>query len=256
MEAVHQVGDDRCIEGVGECTSGLPPVAGFVGVSLVDYPGGVASVLFLRGCPFRCPYCYNRALVLPACYHEAPLIPFDDLFAKLEERRGFIDAVVITGGEPTIHPELPRLIDRVRSIGVKVKLDTNGCNPEVLGLLVGDGMVDMVAMDVKAPPVLYPRLTGGVAWERVEPSVHLLLEGKVPYEFRTTLVPGLVERKEVLEIATIIHGAKAYAIQNFRPEGTLDPSLEECYPFQRSELEAIAREVEPLVERVVVRHGA
>ncbi len=256
MEAIQVEGSRVCgMPGAGEGVA-LPPVAGFVGVSLVDYPGGVASVLFLRGCSFRCPYCYNRALVLPECYHQAPLLDAGGVLAKLEERRAFVDAVVVTGGEPTIHPGLPRLLERVKSLGLLVKLDTNGSNPEMLGMLLREGLVDMVAMDVKAPPTLYPRLTGGVEWDVVKPSVQMLLDGAVPYEFRTTLVPGLVEKREVLGIATVIHGARLYAIQNFRPEGTIDPALEGCYPFRRSEMDGIAAEVSPLVEKVIVRYGA
>lgn len=254
MEAVI-VGEEqgRLLSPPNRCN--LPPIAGFVGVSLVDCPGGVASVLFLRGCSFRCPYCYNRALVLPECYEESPLLEPEQIFEKIEERKGFLDAVVVTGGEPTLHPNLPYLLESIKSLGLNVKLDTNGSNPKLLSHLINCGLVDMVAMDVKAPPVLYPELTGGIEWEAVEPSVQLLLQGKVPYEFRTTLVPGLVGSEQVFEIATMIHGAEVYAIQNFRPEGTLDARMEEYYPFECSEMEAIAQKIAPLVKRVVVRCG-
>jgi len=234
----------------------LPPIAGIVGVSLVDYPGKVAAVLFLRGCSFRCPYCYNKALVLPQCYRDTPVLDGEMVLAKVQKRSSFLDAVVVTGGEPTVHPVLPSLLGCLKAMGLAVKLDTNGSNPSMLHFLVGKGLVDMVAMDVKAPPMLYPQVTGGVAWPIVEPSVKFLLESEVSYEFRTTLVPGLVEGKDVLEIAKVIRGAQVYAIQNFRPENTIDSSLEECYPFGRLELETVAQEIAPLVRRVVVRYGA
>ena len=186
--------------------------------SLVDYDGYVACTVFTGGCNFRCPFCHNAALVTGV----AQCAPMDTqaLFDYLAARRGLVDAVCITGGEPTLHPDLPMLVRRIRDAGYRVKLDTNGTNPAMLqGLLQAD-MLDYVAMDIKNSPAKYD-VTAGVAvdMEAIRRSVDLLLACHIDYEFRTTLVARYHTVEDIRQIADYIKGAKRYYLQCFDDKG-------------------------------------
>lgn len=213
--------------------------------SLLDYPGKVAAIVFVGGCNFRCPFCYNHALVLEP--QRLPPIPGAEVLEFLRARRGWLDGVVITGGEPTIHAWLPEFVRRVKDSGYLVKLDTNGSNPGMLEGLVGEGLVDYVALDVKAPlrEEKYRRATGvpGVVG-RVERSIDLIRSSGVEYEFRTTVVPTLHGEEDILEIATRLRGAKRYYLQQFRREGPhLDEGLSRVEPYPREFLESLREKV-------------
>lgn len=228
-------------------------IKGWVRTSLIDYPRHIAAVLFTGGCSFRCPMCHNAHLVLePAA---APDLDEGEVFTFLERRARVLDGVVVTGGEPTLDPGLARFLRRVRALGYEVKLDTNGYHPRVLAALLAEGLPDYVAMDVKAPPGKYALLTGlpQVEVERVEESVSLLREAGLPYELRTTLVPGLLDEEDVVALATWVRGAPRYALQGFRGLHTLHPALEGRAPYPRERLEALARRVAPYFDEVVVR---
>jgi len=212
-------------------------IKGFVETSFSDWPGRVVSVLFLPSCNLRCPFCHNHELVLhPQKY---PDFPWEVILEGLRKRRGWIDGVCLTGGEPTLHPWLPRLIRELKSDRrltltgdpLAVKLDTNGTRPEVLESLLGDGLLDYVAMDLKGPlkPDRYSALTG-VSWgeeqiDRIKASIQILLSGKGDYEFRTTFVPALLDEEEVCEVARRVRGARRYTLQNFNPREALDERL-------------------------------
>ncbi len=202
-------------------------VGAFVPLSLSDHEGHVAAVVFVRGCNFRCPFCHNPDLVLPEREVEGPRLLVADVVERLRDRRGFLDSVAVSGGEPTLQPGLADFLAEVRSLGLRVKLDTNGSRPEVLAELLERRLVDYVAMDLKAPPSRYAEFAGGaVDLSAIEASILALRDDAPDAEFRTTVAPGLAA-EDLLAIAQWIRGAKRYILQPFRvpPEkGLIDPA--------------------------------
>lgn len=224
-------------------------IAGLQKTTLIDYPGKIACVVFLAGCNFRCPWCYSSELVLPLKIVKQPRLSEKDFFDFLRSRRGLLDGVVICGGEPTINKELPQFIEKIKNLGFSIKLDTNGSNPGILKDLVKTGLIDYVAMDIKAflQNPAYKNLLGeGIKMEDIEESVKFLKKGSVDWEFRTTVVPTVHHKEEFLEIAKWIGGPNVkYYLQNFRPEKTLDPEFEKIQPFKTEFLGKIAKEISP-----------
>jgi pyruvate formate lyase activating enzyme len=226
---------------------------GWVRTSLIDYPDHIATVLFTGGCNFRCPMCHNADLVLrPA---EIPTLPEEEVWDFLARREGMVDGVVITGGEPTLQPDLPPFLRRLKDAHLDLKLDTNGYRPGILKTLLRKDLLDYVALDIKAPPKKYPLLTGRADLDvtRIERSIALLKEGDIPYEFRTTVVPGLLDEDDVAEIAQWIAGADQYTLQQFRPVNTIDPTLEKLSPYPTEMLQTMAGRASRWVSRVMVR---
>ena len=175
-------------------------IVGLQRLTLLDFPGRVACTVFLEGCNFRCPFCHNSQLL--GCDAQALMEPAE-LISFLESRRGILDGVCITGGEPTLSQELPDLMRRIKSLGFQVKLDTNGYRPDVLKALVGEGLVDYVAMDVKNGPVRYAETAGMQHFhpERIEESIRFLLSGAVDYELRTTVAEPLHDETAISDMA-------------------------------------------------------
>jgi len=231
---------------------------GLVKQSLVDYPGEIAAVLFTRGCNLRCPFCQNaHLLVRPGSIDKGPSAPLEEIMAFLAERRGFLDAVVITGGEPTLHRELPDFIQEVKGMGYKVKLDTNGSNTAMLEGLLSAGLLDYVAMDIKAPLEYkaYQQACGKLTSEEffsIRSSLRLLLSAAIPVEFRTTVVPCLHRPEDIMEIAQYIKGARLFSLQQFNPSSTLHSGYGEEIPYNKQEMNELADMVAPLVQRVRV----
>ncbi|OQX54991.1 MAG: anaerobic ribonucleoside-triphosphate reductase activating protein [Candidatus Cloacimonas sp. 4484_209] len=193
-------------------------VGGFQKVSLVDYPGYVCSIIFTIGCNFRCAYCYNHSLVLPEEYPEP--IPLEEVWQYLRRRKGRIDAVEFTGGEPTLQKDLIEQISRVKEMGFLVKLDTNGSNPEVVDSCIKKGIVDYIAMDVKAPLEKYREVVGVyVDTGKIKASIDMI-KGFKDYELRTTLYPALTD-EDFLKIFELVKGAKNYFLQVCSLENTL-----------------------------------
>ena len=209
---------------------------GWIRTSLIDFPDHIATVLFTGGCNFRCPMCHNADLVLRPS--QAPAVEPRDVWDFLARRRGMIDGIVLTGGEPTMHPELIPILQQARDRGLRVKLDTNGYLPDVLSELIAGKLVDYVAMDVKAPPEKYAQLAGvpGLDVTRIKASMAALRLSNIAYEFRTTVAPGLLDEEDITRIARWIAGAPTYALQQFRPQGTLDPALENGAPLSHGSL--------------------
>ncbi len=227
---------------------------GWSRTSLIDYPDHIATVLFTGGCTFRCPPCHNADLVLRP--DELPDLPLDEVWAFLARRVGLVNGVVVTGGEPTIQPDLLPFLREVREHGVDVKLDTNGYRPDVLADLVAEGVLDYIALDVKAPPEKYPLLTGRADLDlgRVEQSIAVVRNSGLAHEFRTTIVPGWLDEEDVESIARWISGAEVYVLQQFRPLRTLDPALKvDPYPIDR--LRSMARRAGRWIGEVRVRGG-
>ena len=189
-------------------------IHGLQKMTLLDFPGRVACTVFLGGCDFRCPFCHNYELVDGS----APAVMEDDaLFAFLEKRRGLLDGVAVTGGEPCLRPDLPELLGRIKAMGYAVKLDTNGTHPERLRAIIEEGLADYVAMDVKNSPEKYAQTVGldSVDLAGVRESVELLKRGNVDYEFRTTVVDELHEEKDFEAIGAWLKGARRYFLQPF-----------------------------------------
>lgn len=195
-------------------------IYGLQKMTLLDYPGHVACTVFLNACNFRCPYCHNFELVTGDA---PPVMETADLFAFLTKRRGLLDGVAITGGEPCLHPELPELIRGIRALGFKVKLDTNGCYPAMLRSLLEEKLVDYVAMDIKNSPARYAETVGlkEADLAPVRESVGLLLHSSIDYEFRTTVVDELHAEADFAEIGQWISGAKRYYLQAFTDRDTV-----------------------------------
>jgi len=211
-------------------------------VSLLDYPGKVAMVLFASKCNFRCPFCHNRELVLG---QDITQLLQDEVLQELQQRQGFIDGVVISGGEPTIHNGLAEFIGKIKETGLAVKLDTNGYKPDVLKELFKEKLLDYVAMDIKTSWGKYSKAAGiEVDCERLKESVELIKASGAQYEFRTTCVPGLVDESDIEEISRLTDKGGLFTLQQFRPKGTLDESYAQITPYLPARLQyflALAR---------------
>jgi len=220
--------------------------------SFIDYPGRLAAVVFTQGCNFRCPYCHNPELVEPALF--TPSLTEDEIFDFLEKRRGKLEAVAITGGEPSLHPGLAAFMRRIKDLGYLVKLDTNGTNPRLLEELLTQRLVDYVAMDIKAPLGRYAQVAcRPVDLDAIGASIDMLLAARAMSEFRTTLVRGLLGRADVLEIGRRIVGARLYALQNFKLSKHLGGDCATYTGFTPHELVELKAELEAYVGSVVLR---
>ncbi len=196
-------------------------LGGLQKLTLLDYPGQVACTIFTAGCNLRCPFCHNAGLVTRPV--EAGLQQ-EELLAFLKKRQGLLDGVCITGGEPLLHPDLPGLIQKIKDLGYRVKLDTNGTFPQKLQQILQDGLCDYVAMDIKNAPRRYGETVGmdaGAVLPAVQKSVELLLGGQVDYEFRTTLVAQFHSIEEFYELGPWLQGARHYYLQRFVDSGDL-----------------------------------
>jgi pyruvate formate lyase activating enzyme len=210
--------------------------------TLVDYPGHVAATLFTHGCPLRCPFCHNPELVTGP----EPENFLDELavLSFLDRRKKLLQGVCITGGEPLLHPDLPRLIKRIRSLGLKIKLDTSGIFPGRLERLLEAGYLDYVAVDIKSTPDRYPLLNG--SGDQVLESVAALRRGSVEYELRATAAPGFVDQAYAQWVSEFLLPGERFYFQQYRPGKTLEPRFSDVRPYTPDELEALR---EPLIKK-------
>lgn len=224
------------------------PIKGFLETSFVDWPGKIASVVFLPHCNFRCPYCHNYELVIDP--DQFPTVPFEYIIEKLRYYRGWIDGVCITGGEPTLLPALLALITRIKQEQMLIKLDTNGSHPHVLRNLIQAGLVDYIAMDVKAPldQDSYAHCCGISAdIAKIQESVDLLRENHVPYEFRVTVAPTFLDGEDLARLAHQLKGAQKFTLQHFSPAHTLDHQCRQIAPYPEDHLRMMQQEVNSIV---------
>jgi pyruvate formate lyase activating enzyme len=229
-------------------------IGGLQKLTLIDYPGRLAATDFLSGCNFRCPFCYSSDIVLPERIKSQPEISEKNFFNFLKERKGLLDGVVICGGEPTQNKDLPDFIKQIKKLGFLVKLDTNGSNPKMLEDLIDEKLIDYVAMDIKGPKERYQEFAGAkVDLKKIQESINILKEGKVDCEFRSTIVPNLHRKEDVIEMAKWISDAKKYYLQNFRPEKTIDPSFEKIKPYSEEFLLELQKAIAPFFETCQVR---
>lgn len=222
-------------------------IYGFQSLTLLDYPGCLAATIFTGGCNFRCPFCQNKDLLHP----EEP-IPGEEIFAVLKKRRRMLDGVCVTGGEPTLQPDLAEFLAEVRSLGYRIKLDTNGSRPEVLRQLAEKGLLDYVAMDIKNSPAKYAATCGRLpSFDAVKESVDFLMRGSLDYEFRTTVMPELHTETEMREIGAWIAGAPRYFLQAYREsDGVLSPVFTEP---GKEYMEQMRQAVLPYVPQTQIR---
>jgi len=230
-------------------------ISGLQKTTLLDYPGKVACTVFIGGCNFRCPYCHNASLVLD----DKRMLLQEELMTFLDKRKGILDGVCITGGEPLIHEGIQDLVQMIKEKGFLVKLDTNGSFPEKLITLVEQGLVDYVAMDVKNSFDRYQLATGcdSLKFERIRQSIDYLLEDHVSYEFRTTLVKGLHSVEDIRAIGRMLKGAKRYFIQNYEDSGDIIATrmgkVEGYSSFSEEELFYFKEEIRENVSTVEIR---
>lgn len=229
-------------------------IAGLQKMTLTDFPENVACILFLKGCNFRCPYCHNSELIDYKI--DDNYILKEEVFDFLKKRQGILDGVVISGGEPTVNKDLPKLIKEIRDLGFKIKLDTNGTNPQMLKELLEDGLIDYVAMDIKNVQTKYLE-TAGLSeknvqiLENVQKSIDILKKSNVDHEFRTTIMKNYHNIEDLEEINKLIGKDEKYFIQNFEDsEYVLDHNIE---PFSEKELKEINNKLTKNFQRTSVR---
>lgn len=213
--------------------------------TLIDYPGKIAATVFTVGCNFLCPFCHNPELVDPKEIKGQPIISESEFFEFLKSRQGELDGVCITGGEPTLHKDLPDFLSKIKNLGFAVKLDTNGSHPEILEKLITEKLVDYIAMDIKAPAEKYNEIAGGVGIDKIKKSVELIKNSEIDYEFRTTVVPKFHKKDDFIKIAEWLKGAKKYFLQQFYATKTLDDCLKDERSYSKEELEQFCEAIKP-----------
>lgn len=221
---------------------------GFLKQSLIDYPGKVSSVVFTLGCNLRCKYCHNSSLVLPERIIDLNTIDEEEVLAYLEKNKALLDALVITGGEPTLYiRSLMEFIKKVRDLGLKVKLDTNGTNPELLSDLIAQNMIDFVSMDIKAPLNIekYTLVAGNIVTENmlddIKKSISVIINSGIEHEFRTTVPKSMLTKSDIYDIVNQIQGAGNYTLQKFNPNGDiLDKEIIEQEMFVGNEFNELS----------------
>lgn len=220
--------------------------------SMIDYPGKLSAIVFTQGCNFRCPYCHNPELVDSAKFLDP--IPKETLFTFLKKRVGKLDAVSITGGEPTLHKDLPQLMKNVKKMGFLVKLDTNGSNPEMLSKIIAESAVDYLAMDIKAPLEKYSQITRSqVDTLAIQRSIQLIKKSGVDYEFRSTLVQDMLSKKEVLQMGSLLGNAKRYFLQKFVPSKTLNRDFAEATSFSNQKMDNLQQILQNNFQEFAIR---
>ena len=224
--------------------------------SLIDYPGKLSCVLFLSGCNFNCPYCHNPQL-LNGGFSKTTCLDEKTFYEFLQSHKGFIDGVVISGGEPTIHEEIAVLCKKIKMIGYPIKLDTNGSRPKAIKLIIDEGLVDYIAMDIKTDPLSYPpAIVKNYDPSQTLASIETIMGSGIPYEFRTTCIKPIVDGQSIKNIARTIRGSNLYALQRFRDDNkVLSPAFfaKTGAGHSKKELRKLKAIAEPWVKKCIVR---
>ena len=231
----------------------FPPIRGFIENTLIDWEDQVACEVFLPTCNLRCPFCHAGHLITHS--GELESIPISAVTDCLDRHKGWIDGVVISGGEPTLHDNLPAMIEEFRSHGAMIKLDTNGSRPGVIAELLERGLLDAVSMDVKAPFDERYHKAAGVECDvdAIRRSTEIIMQSKIEYEFRTTVCPTFIALGDLRDIASAIRGAEKYILQQFKPGDCVDPAMNDVAPYPRETLREFAAELRPYVKLCIVR---
>lgn len=225
--------------------------------SLIEWPGKIVVVAYTGGCNFRCPFCQNKDLVLNP--EKLPDISKEEVIEHLKSKRRWLDGLMVTGGEPTLNSALPKFFRKVKEAGFEIGLETNGTNPEMLEDLIEDGLIDYVAVDIKAP-LKWNKYREAIGvddeklFENIRKSIELVQKEEVDYEFRTTVVPELLEEEDLIEIGEEIKGAKRYNLQQYIPENTLDEKYENVKPYSPEKLKEIRDKIKDYFESCRIRN--
>lgn len=220
-------------------------IAGLQKLTLIDYPGKIAATVFTHGCNFRCHFCHNPELIHGM---RNARIPEEEFFSFLEKRKGLLDGVCVTGGEPTLQPELLGFLKKIRSLGFLVKLDSNGTNPDLLERAIKENLVQYIAMDIKHSMKKYHEAVGtSFHPKNIQKSIDLLKKGFIDYEFRTTAVPGIHAEDDFSDIARELSGAKKYFLQEYRESKVYNPEYLKKISKTSLDLEAIKKSIEFLL---------
>jgi len=227
-------------------------IGGIQKLSLIDYPKKLAAVAFTQGCPFRCHFCHNPSLVLPECFNV--LIDEKEFFSFLKTRKGKLDGVVVTGGEPTLHHDLLPFIQNIKLMGFLIKLDTSGIFPDRLEQLIKHQVIDYIAMDIKAPLEKYASVTQRHTPPNIiEKSISLIMNSAIDYEFRTTIVDRLHTQEDIRQILQQIRGAKKYVLQRFRAGNTLSSDYQQAGTLSQESFETLLGIAQQYVKQCIVR---
>lgn len=226
-------------------------IGGFQKTSLLDYPDRISAIVWTSGCNFRCPFCYNKKLAIGT----AELFPEDEILSFLSKRKHLLDAVVISGGEPLLHDDLIDFIHRIKNLHLLVKIDTNGGFPDKLDDLLEHHLIDYVAMDVKAPKKKYHQLSGSkVDISEIEKSIDLIKTRAPAYEFKTTFIPGILIKEDIVEIGKWLNGAETYFLQQFkRLLPLVSKDLETAVPYPKEYVYETLAAIKPFFKRCAVR---
>ncbi len=228
-------------------------IKGVLETSFVDWDGNIVSTIFLPSCNFRCGFCHNHRLVLePESFEDVPL---EYLISFWRRNSDFLDGVCITGGEPTLHEDLPQLCALIKNLGLKVKLDTNGSNPEMLRRLIKEKLVDYIAMDVKAPLRAddYSRIAGvelNGELSRIQESIDIIISSGIDHEFRTTVIKGVHREEDIEAIARAVQGARRYVLQKFVPHLAMSEEFRRLEMFSDEEMDALVEAARKYVKEV------
>lgn len=230
-------------------------IKGFIETSFLDWDGKVVSTIFVPFCNFRCPFCHNSGLIEnPQNYKTIPIVQIEKF---LVERKDFLDGICITGGEPLLHKDrgLFEFMQHIKHLGFKIKFDTNGTDPKALKKIVDDKLIDYIAMDVKGPlDERYDKLSGvKTDLKNIKQSIKIILKSGIAYEFRTSVVPTLLDTTDIIDIAKSIAGAEKFVLQQFVPENTWDKSLSAVRPYSKEKLEEISEAVKRYIPNTLIR---
>ncbi|RLF32839.1 MAG: anaerobic ribonucleoside-triphosphate reductase activating protein [Thermoplasmata archaeon] len=219
--------------------------------SLLDYPDTISAIVWTMGCNFRCPFCYNKQLV----FEKAELVPEEDILSFLKKRKGLLEGLSITGGEPLLQKDIIDFTEKVKKLGYHVKIDTNGSFPERLKELIDKKLVDYISMDVKAPEKKYDKLAGvKVDLKKIRKSIKIIQESGVDYEFKTTIIPGFLTKEDIVDIAKWLNGSKVFYLQQFKNDTPLVSSeLEKTKPYSKEELDDILEKIKPFFKKCRLR---
>jgi len=229
-------------------------IGGLQKMTMIDYPGTISATVFLIGCNFKCGFCQNPELIDPEKIKNQPKISQKQFFWFLDSEQGLIDGICITGGEPTINPDLIDFIKKIKAKGFLVKLDTNGSNPKVLEELIKEKLIDFIAMDIKTSLDKYEQaINTKIDLEKIKQSVDLIKNSGVDYEFRTTVVPELVNEEDIKKIGEWLKGAKKFVLQQFRNQKVLDKEFEKIKPYSEETLKKFKKNLEKHIEKVELR---
>ena len=226
-------------------------IGGIQKTSLLDYPDKISAIIWTVGCNFRCPFCYNKDIV----EGKTEIISEEEVLSFLKKRKGLLEGLVITGGEPLLHDDITDFLEKVKKLGYPVKIDTNGSFPDKLKELIDKKLVDYISMDVKAPKNKYTQLTGKkIDIKKIQKSIKLIQNSEVDYEFKTTFVPTLLTKEDIIKIGEWLKGSKKYFLQQFKNDASLiSQQLKKASPYPKEEILDVLEKIKPFFQECHIR---